>query len=172
MGHFIDIDRWKRREHFHHFRDMRLPFFSVCADIDVTRLRERCRSENRSFFLASLFHMLRAANDTEPMRLRLRGERVWLHDRVSVSSTVPRPDETFGCVRLDAVNDPAVFETQGLAAIEECRRGGPAFPDGEDDVIYHSTLPWIRFVSRNVSIAFSSCGRTTSAREGIVQARI
>jgi len=146
MGYFLDIDQWNRLEHFLHFRDMARPFFSVCVEVDVTELRAACRAERRSFFLASLFHALRAANETEPMRFRLRDEGVWVHERVRVSSTVLRNDDTFGCIRLDHQEDPAAFERRGAEEIDAIRRGaGPAFADGADDVIYHSTLPWIRF---------------------------
>lgn len=145
MGRFLDLDSWKRREHFHHYRAMALPFFSVSVEVDVTRLRESCRDEGRSFFLASTFHALHASNATEPMRLRLRAEKVWVHERVSMSSTILRPDETFACIRLDPYDDLRAFEQQGVAEIASARRGGAAFPDGDDAVIYHSTLPWIRF---------------------------
>src|SRR6266446_1696120 len=93
MGHFIDLKKWRRREHFEWFRRYRQPFFSVCVQVDVTALWKRCRRPDApSFFLASLFLMLQAANQTEALRLRLRRRGVWLHDRVAVSPTLLRPD--------------------------------------------------------------------------------
>ncbi|HVR44369.1 MAG TPA: CatA-like O-acetyltransferase [Thermoanaerobaculia bacterium] len=146
MGHFLDLDGWKRREHFDYFRRIALPFFSVSVEIEVTMLREACRAGGRSFFLASLFHALYAANQTEEMRMRLRGERVWVHERLRISSTILRPDETFGFIRLDPEDDAGAFEERGRTAMERARGGGPSLSDeGDDDVIYHSTLPWIRF---------------------------
>jgi chloramphenicol O-acetyltransferase len=69
----INLKRWKRRDHFLLFRKYKHPFFSVCVDVDVTPLWHASRSPSHpSFFLASLYLMLKAANDTEAFRLRLR----------------------------------------------------------------------------------------------------
>src|SRR5437868_14635029 len=102
MGHAIDLAKWKRREHYRHFKDYQQPFFSVCVDMDATRLWRRCKAAGGPpFFLSSLFLMLRAANATEAFRLRVRRRGVWLHDRVAVGPTVLRPDYTFAFTRID-----------------------------------------------------------------------
>lgn len=147
VGHFLDLDRWKRGQHFDHYRRMAQPFFSVCVDVDVTASLDMCRREGRSFFLVSLHCVLRAANETSAMRLRMRGDRVWLHDSVRISSTVMRDDETFGFARLAPTDDREAFEREGVAEIERVRRDGTLLPDDDDAVIYHSTLPWLRFTA-------------------------
>jgi chloramphenicol O-acetyltransferase type A len=89
MGHAINLATWKRRQHYEHFRGYRQPFFSVCVDVDATRLRRRSKAAGGPpFFLTSLFLMLRAANATEAFRLRLRKRGVWRYDRVAVGPTL------------------------------------------------------------------------------------
>ena len=61
--------------------------------------------------------MLRAANDVEAFRLRLRPRGVWRHDRVAVGPTIKRPDETFGFVRLEPAATVKQFAARGQAAI-------------------------------------------------------
>lgn len=146
----IDLSRWKRRDHFLLFRTYKQPFFSVCVEVDVTLLWNACRPpRRRSFFLASLYLMLKAANDTEAFRLRLRKRGVWLHDRVAVGPTIARDDETFGFARLELTDSLDEFAANGKAAIARIRRetrlaGGK----GKDDaIVFHSTLPWCRFTS-------------------------
>jgi len=146
----IDVSRWKRRDHFELFRRYKQPFFSVCVDVDVTPLWNACRPPRRpSFFLASLYLMLKAANETEAFRLRLRKRGVWLHDRVAVGPTIARDDETFGFARLELTENLSQFAANGEAAIARIRRetrlaGG----QGKDDaIVFHSTLPWFRFTS-------------------------
>jgi chloramphenicol O-acetyltransferase type A len=146
----IDVSRWKRRDHFQLFRKYKQPFFSVCVEVDVTPLWNGCRPPNRpSFFLASLYLMLKAANDTEAFRLRLRKRGVWLHDRVAVGPTIARDDETFGFARLELTENLAQFASNGEAAIARIRRETSLSEGkGKDDaIVFHSTLPWLRFTS-------------------------
>src|SRR5687768_15030862 len=103
MSAFVDLDTWKRRHHYLWFRKYEHPFFSVTVNIDVTTAWKTSRKRGApSFFLTSLFLMLKAANDVEAFRLRLRPRGVWRHDRVAVGPTIMRADETFGFVRLEA----------------------------------------------------------------------
>jgi len=149
MGRFIDLERWKRREHYRLFRGMPNPWFSICMDVDVTRLWEHSREPGGpSFFLAALFVVMRAANDTEAFRLRLRDEGVWMHDRIDASSTILLEDETFVFIQFPMRDGYAAYEEFGLQEIERVRRVGSLGGQvPRDDLIYHSTVPWIRFTA-------------------------
>ncbi len=151
MGHSIDLKNWKRREHFELYRNFANPFFSVCADVDATRTREVCSEPGGpSFFLATVYLALRAANEIEAFRTRVRGDTAWVHDQVFITPTVLRADETFAFVRFDPAPDYKTFAERGQPALEAAREIKPLVvrhPD--DDVIYHSTIPWVRFTSFN-----------------------
>src|SRR4029453_6482156 len=150
MGHAIDLATWKRRQHYQHFRGYRQPFFSVCVNMDATRLWRLSRPHGGPpFFLTSLFLMLRAANATEAFRLRLRKRGVWRHDRVAVGPTLMRPDETFGFVRLEPAGTLRQFASRGRAVIAaaEGQSGLVSNRRAGDDIIFHSVLPWLRFTS-------------------------
>ena len=156
MGHFLDLKSWKRREHFELYRNFANPFFGVCAEVDVSELWRHCSDAAPgasgggapSFFLATVFLALRACNETEAFRMRVRGDGVWLHDRVSITPTVLRPDETFAFARLEPAETYAEFAAASEPIIERAREIKPlvvSHPD--DDLIYHSTLPWFRFTA-------------------------
>ena len=148
-GQFIDLAGWKRRPHFDLFRHAAQPFFSVTVEVDVTApWQRRLDQPEVSFFLAALFALLRAANASEPLRLRLRGEQVWRHERVGVGTTVLRPDETFGFARLDPAPTYDEFRVVGEAAVARATASAAIDPMHErDDLVYHSTLPWLRFTA-------------------------
>ncbi|MDQ6718208.1 MAG: CatA-like O-acetyltransferase [Gemmatimonadota bacterium] len=149
MGHSIDLSRWKRREHFELYRGFSNPFFSVCADVDAGPTRILCDAPGGpSFFLATVFLALRAANEVEAFRTRVRGDGAWVHDQVSITPTVLRPDETFAFSRLEPARTFQEFESISRATVAAAKQIKPlesVLPD--DDVIYHSTLPWIRFTA-------------------------
>jgi chloramphenicol O-acetyltransferase type A len=148
VGCWIDLKTWKRREHYRLFRKYEQPFFSVTVDADVTRVWNRCRQPTApSFFLVSLFLMLRAVNDVEAFRLRLRPRGVWRHDRVAVGPTIRKPDDTFGFARFEPADTIGEFVTASTAAMSSAMKASVLAPDRDDALIYHSVLPWFRFTA-------------------------
>ncbi len=144
----LDLSTWNRREHFHFFLGCDDPFFGLMAEVEVTRAYARCKAEGLPFFLYNHYASIRAANETEPFRYRIRGEEVVVYDRIHVGTTLLRPDKTFAFSYLPY--EPAldrfiaagqaemarVMETTGLGVTEQTSR---------EDQIFYSTLPWINF---------------------------
>lgn len=150
MSGLIDLSTWKRRDHYLWFRNYEKPFFSVTADVDVTTVWNASRKRGApSFFLTSVFLMLKAANDVEAFRLRLRPRGVWRHDSVAVGPTIMRPDETFGFVRLEPASRLKQFAAHANTAIADAaRQTGLREPKyATDDIVFHSVLPWLRFTA-------------------------
>ena len=148
MSEFIEIDA-RHREHFEYFRGVARPLFRVCADVDVTAIWNRARGPGQpSFFLAALHAAVLAIDDVEPLRLRLRGGRVYRHDHVGMSTTILREDGSFGYARIPYATAFDDFAAAAQPVIERARTGhGLASADEDDNLIYHSTLPWLRFTA-------------------------
>jgi chloramphenicol O-acetyltransferase type A len=148
MPRFLDLSSWPRRPHFELFRTYDSPFFNICADVDVTGLRSFVkRSESVSFFYAYLYLSLRAANDIESFRFRIRGDRVLVHDTVHAGSTVLLDNDTFGFVYFDFADDFSRFQRDALDATRRCAEGTDSLNprDDRDDLIHYSVIPWISF---------------------------
>ena len=145
----LDISTWNRRAHFELYHSMAQPFFNVCAEVDVTKVWEQCRRDRTiSFTLASLYLGSRAANSVEALRMRIRGNEVWIHDVVHFGTTVLRPDKTFAFARIEHRNSFKEFARDGREVIERARLSVDLeIPQGDDDEIYHSILPWVRFTA-------------------------
>jgi chloramphenicol O-acetyltransferase type A len=148
-GRFLDLEGWKRREHFDLYRGLERPFWSVTAEVDVTRVWGESAASGRPFFLATCFATLAALNATDAFRLRIRPDGVWLHDSVALSTTVLRDDETFGFAVL---RPRAAFDEFAAAARTAMDAGRTSSrlatpPAGADDVVFHSSLPWLRFTA-------------------------
>jgi chloramphenicol O-acetyltransferase type A len=152
VGSFVDLKTWQRREHYQLFRRYRQPFFSVTVDADVTRIWNSCRKPKApSFFLVTLYLLLRAVNDVEAFRLRLRPRGVWRHDRVAVGPTIRRPDDTFGFARFEPADTLDEFVKTSTSAMSKAMTasvlGQSRAAASRDDLIYHSVLPWFRFTA-------------------------
>ena len=146
----LDLEGWKRRQHFEFFRHYERPWFNLCADVDVTALQARC-SEPRgpSFFLASLWMSLVAANEIEELRYRLRGDRVVVHEVIHGGSTVLMPDETFAFAYFDFDRDYEAFAAAGARELERVKSGAGGLEPkvDRDDMIHYSVIPWVSFSS-------------------------
>ena len=144
----LDIETWHRRHHYEFFKDYELPFFNICADVDVTRLYELSAEDGGpSFFLGSFYLALMAANEIEPFRYRLRGEDVVVHEVIHGGTTVMRQDETFGFAYFDFGPSFVRFEVEGSEILEQARLATGPLEDrpGRDDVIHSSIIPWVHF---------------------------
>jgi chloramphenicol O-acetyltransferase type A len=146
---YLDLERWPRRPHFDFYRAFHRPFFNISTDVRVSALHRRTRDEGGpSFFLATLFACVRAANDTEEFRYRIRGDGVWVHDQIHIGSTVLRDDETFGFAYFAHADSFADFQASGREEIERVAHDSGLDPrDDRDDLLHTSVLPWLRFTS-------------------------
>jgi chloramphenicol O-acetyltransferase type A len=149
MPRYLDTDGWSRRRLFEFFKDFDNPFFNICTSVDVTPLLALTRAHDLSFFIAYHFLSMKAANEVEPFRYRLRGERVLVHDRIHAGTTLLLPDESFTFVYFDHEDDFEVFHARARATVERALVGAPRLDEreGQDDLIHHSVIPWVTFTS-------------------------
>lgn len=159
----LDLQTWKRRHHYEYFRQYQQPFFNLCTTIDVTPIYEASQDEPRgSFFLATFFFTLKAANQIEPFRYRLRDDGVVVHDTIHGGSTILRNDETFGFAYFDYRPDFPSFIGSARPVLESARRErGPLQARADrDDLVHTSVIPWVEFTS-------FAHARTCPARDSI-----
>lgn len=150
MSRYLDVETWNRHRQFEFFKDYHNPFFNICANVDVAPLLEQTRAmKDISFFIAYHFFSIKAANEVEQFRYRLRGERVLVHDRVHAGTTLLLADENFTFAYFDYEDDFAVFHARARAAVESAKAGGVQLNGRaeRDDLIYHSVIPWATFTS-------------------------
>ncbi len=148
MPSYLDLERWNRRGLFDLFRAYEQPFFGLAAPLDVTSLRAATGGPGgRSFFLAALWASLAAAQEIEPFRYRLRGERVIVHDAVGASCTVLRPDGGFGFGLFEWDADFGRFHDAGRREVERVRGGREIEPTDRDDLIHYTVIPWVELTS-------------------------
>jgi len=52
MKRYIELNTWKRKDHFSFFSQYEIPRFNMTFDLDVTKLYQWAKNENVSFYLA------------------------------------------------------------------------------------------------------------------------
>jgi chloramphenicol O-acetyltransferase type A len=149
MPIYLDLDAWPRRELFEFYRNFDKPYFNVCTRLDVTNLLQEIQKHpGVSVALTYHYFALKAANEIEQFRYRLRNGRVLVHDVINGGTTLMLPNETFTLVYFDYADTFAEFIGPAQRAVEETKKDGAFRPRHEDDARIHcTTLPWISFTS-------------------------
>lgn len=149
MPGYLDVSRWARRELFEFFVGFDKPYFNICTQLDVTNLLARLRDRpDVSVSLAYHYFALRAANEVESFRYRLRQGKVFVHDVIHGGTTVMMPSENFTLAYFDYDANFETFIAGAEGAVKEVLSGDGAFkPDPSDDRIHFTTVPWLSFTS-------------------------
>jgi len=149
MDEYLDLTNWARRDLFEFFIGYTNPYFNVCTRVDVTKLVALVHDRpGVRISLALHYFALRVANEIEPFRYRLKDEKVFVYDVVNGGTTVLLPNESFAYAYFNYQRDFEKFLSDMGKAVDDVRTGsGPLKPTMRDDVIYHTTLPWISFTS-------------------------
>ncbi len=154
----LDIQSWPRKDQYNFFKDFDIPFFNICADIDVTSLVQMSKLKKVSFFIASLYASTRAVNEVEAFRYRIKDDKVIVYDVIHAGSTVLYKDETFGFCYFPWDPDYKTFSEQSLKILQEFTGKKETLNPRveQDDLIHYSIVPWIRFTSISHARKFRS----------------
>lgn len=140
----IDLENWKRREHFNYFCSLDDPYWSMVTELDCTRTRRQAKEKGSSFFLSYLHKALLAVMEVEELRLRLVDGQIICYDEIHASATILREDETFGCCFIEFKQDFVEFSENALKMIDEVRKrtGMCLEQDYQLNQIHFSSIPW------------------------------
>ncbi len=150
----IDLETWKRKEHFLFFKDMSHPVYNLCFDIDITGLHRFAKLHEHPLYLAIIYYCMHCVNSIDEFKYRYRDGKVLRFDSVHPSFTVlDKETELFKIITISA--DAAFGEFVETARRQE--KAQKTIVDSEmehrDDLVYITAIPWISFTS--ISHVFS-----------------
>lgn len=149
MSTYLNLDTWPRRDTFNYFRTFDKPYFNITALLDISALLSLREHYDFKNFLAYHYLALRVANEIEPFRYRIAGDRVEIHDVIHGASTILMPNETIAFSYFDYLENFDKFSIEATRKINEVLEGTPKFEPRDDHhgVIHFTTLPWVSFTS-------------------------
>lgn len=154
---YIDLDTWKRKEHFAFFYRMDYPQFNICFNLDVTQFLAFTKKNNLSFYYAFIHAVTTVVNDTEDFRYRIRDGKVVLHKKIHPSFTdMESGNDLFKMVTVDLKDD--VFKFEKMAKETSAKQKDFFRLDkliGRDDLIYITCIPWISFTHLSHTITIN-----------------
>jgi chloramphenicol O-acetyltransferase type A len=148
MAKYLDLEKWIRKDVFEFFLAFDKPYFNICTQLDITPLLTALGDRKVSVSLAYHYFALRAANEIEPFRYRLKDGQVIVYDVIHGGTTVLLPSEIFTLTYFEYMPSFKKFMAGAELAMKEAVSGDGAFrPNPRDDMIHFTTLPWVSFTS-------------------------
>ncbi|USD37050.1 CatA-like O-acetyltransferase [Ferrimonas sp. SCSIO 43195] len=145
---YLDMETWPRAQQFHFFNQLDQPYFSLCADVEITALHQLGQSGRISVYHAISHAIMTVANELPWMRWRIRGQRVLEHPRLNAGLTSLGEDQQVRFTRVAFSEDFQAFSQamteQSLASVRRSELFSDQ-DDSDDDAIFMSCLPWVRF---------------------------
>jgi len=144
----IDIENWKRKEHYEFFSKMSSPFFGITTEVDCTIAYDNAKKSGCSFFAYYLHKSMMAVNSVPELKYRILNNQVVELDVIHVGVTIGREDGTFAFIFVNFSEDLETFNNALQKEIEEVKNSSGLRLNGDNekiDLIRHSTLPWISF---------------------------
>lgn len=146
----IDIESWNRKELYNFFRGFAEPFYGMTVDLDITELYCYCKEKNESVFIHSLYAILKAVNNSDPLRLRIADGELYRFNKINVSPSIAKDDGTFAFAFMYYNDDFNLFRQHMQEEIERVRHieGMNLTEDARrEDTIHFSAIPWVKFTS-------------------------
>lgn len=155
MKQKIDINTWKRKEHYNFFNAFDEPIYGVTVSIDCTAAYAFAKENKVSFFLYTVYQALQAAKLVEEFKYRIEGDDVFVYDNISASVTVGRDNGTFGFGYMDYHADFDQFMDEAGKSTAAVKALNTLAPQPRHDVLLISSLPWVNFTSISHARIFS-----------------
>lgn len=157
--HLIDMEKWPRRQHFHHYLQEARCTYSLTVQLDITELRRRLKERGYKAYAAQIYMLATQVNRFPEFRCSLddRG-RLGYWDEVWPNYTVFHPaSETFFSLWTPFSSVFRSFHEAYLADIAACQgdASGLGFsPKGAEPAnsFSVSSLPWLDFSAFNLNL--------------------
>jgi chloramphenicol O-acetyltransferase type A len=142
----INLDGWPRRDHYLYFKEFEFPYFSLCADIDITNFLPLIKTKEISFTAAIMYLVGRVANGIPEFRQRIRDEGPIEHEVVHPSATILSRDDLFTFCT-------AIYQENFLAFAAETQqeilriKTEPSLEEKikDDSMLFMTSIPWVSF---------------------------
>lgn len=144
---YLDMETYKRRNHFEYFNSLSYPYVGLTVNVDVTNFLGIIKTKQLPFFLTFCYCVSRAANGVKEFRQRIQNGRIIEFERCQTSHTVALEDGTYCYCTLDHNMSFEEYITYAVREQEEARQRGSIQEEESEvlDKIFISTLPWISY---------------------------
>lgn len=147
--HVINMEKWHRKDHFAYYTETIKTGYQMDAEIDVTKLKKRCKKKIVHFYPAMIYAIMRAVNENEEFRMAFNKDgELGYYDICHPSYTIfHEDDKTFSDIWTKYDESFDAFYDAVLKDMEDYKdvKGVKTKPDRPDAFTPISCVPWISF---------------------------
>lgn len=145
----LPIEQWRRKEHFAFYAGLDIPFYSICFEMDVTKLYNLCHSEQLPFYYALIYCVMQAANSVEEFRTRVHGGTVTIYDSLIPSFTaLDKGSDLHKICNYPLGDSMRDFAIKAKAHADAQDYYFPsADEEAREDYVFISCAPWCSFTA-------------------------
>ena len=144
----INMEVWPRRELYAFYRKFASPAFNITVSVKAENIYRFAKAHGESFFLLSLYAILRATNAVPQLRQRIVDGEPVEFERIAAMTPIMTKSEMFRQVWCEYADSFAQFKDAVSPDIERAKNGIPSpLEKHGQDFICASCLPWLHFDS-------------------------
>ena len=144
---YVNMDAYKRKEHFEYFSSLAYPYVGVTVNVDITELLSKIKEKRLPFFLTVCYCVGRAANAVPEFRQRIQNGQIVEYDHCRTSHTVALDDGTYCYCNLESDIGFADYIPYAVREQEKAKEEATIHEEDNLDMIFISTLPWLSYTS-------------------------
>ena len=144
---YVNMDAYKRKEHFEYFSSLACPYVGVTVNVDITELLSKIKEKRLPFFLTVCYCVGRAANAVPEFRQRIQDGQIVEYDHCRTSHTVALDDGTYCYCNLESDMGFADYIPYAVREQEKAKEEATIHEEDNLDMIFISTLPWLSYTS-------------------------
>lgn len=144
---YVNMDAYKRKEHFEYFSSLAYPYVGVTVNVDITELLSKIKEKRLPFFLTVCYCVGRAANAVPEFRQRIQNGQIVEYDHCRTSHTVALDDGTYCYCNLESDMGFADYIPYAVREQEKAKEEATIHEEDNLDMIFISTLPWLSYTS-------------------------
>jgi chloramphenicol O-acetyltransferase type A len=144
----IPLEGWPRKEHYQFFQDFDYPYFSLCAEMDLSTILPLIKTKKISFTAAMMYLIARVSNDIPEFRQRVREDGPIEYLEVHPSATILSKDDLFTFCTVHYTPDFKIFIRQAEDEIALVKtQPGLEEKIKDDSMLFMTSIPWVSFTS-------------------------
>lgn len=145
----INMNEYKRIDHFNYFNSLAYPYVGVTVEVDITDLYDCIKNNHFPFFLSFLYCVNKACNQIKEFRQRIVNNEIIEYDYCPTSHTVAKEDETYAYCTLEIKDSFEEYLSVATHKHEMAKKVGNIDESEEEalSLIFISTLPWMSYTS-------------------------
>lgn len=142
----IDLDSYNRKSHFEFFNSLENPYVGFTVNVDVTELKEYCKSHHISFYLTFVYIVTKTFNNVKELRHRIVDGKIYEYEFCKPSTTELKVDETYVYATYEYFDDLNKFIEEAKKTRERCLNNqGLEEEEDVESFIFISCIPWISY---------------------------